>query len=259
MVKYQNGRKSKELVDNENVNKMNLYRRTAMIVGVLFLIDLMMNMIGSSLIESILNTPDYLIGLSVNRNQVITGVLLETISAACLVSIGFMIYPVLKRHSKTAARGYFGIRIIETVIAVGFVISHLLLLVLSQEFVKAGTLEASHFQTLGALLIEGHDYSYQIYLIFYGLGCLILFGVLYKARLVPRFISVWGLIAVVFALTGLVSDMYGSGISMEIYAMPLGLCQIFLAIWLIVKGFNPSAIDSGSDKPNISEVQMSVL
>jgi hypothetical protein len=256
-----NGKKSEKVVDNENTNenvkKMDIYRKTAIIVGVLFIIDLVMNMIGSTLIEDILGSPDYLIGLSVNKNTVITGVLFETISALCLVSIGIMMYPVLKRHGKTAARGYFGIRIVETVIAVSFVISHLLLLALSQEFVRSGTQDVSHFQTLGALLIEGHDFSYQIYLIFYGLGCMMLFGVLYKAKLVPRFISVWGIIGVVIALTGLVFDMYGSGISMEIYAMPLGMCQIFLAIWLIVKGFNPSAIASGSEKPNISDAQMS--
>jgi hypothetical protein len=240
------GRKSKKVMDKENVKIISLYRKTAIIVGALFIIDLVMNMIGSSLIESILDTPDYLVGLSANKNQVITGVLFETISALCLVSIGFIIYPVLRRHGNTAARGYFGIRIIETVIAVSFVISHLLLLVLSQEFVKSGNPDASHFHTLGTLLIEGHDFSYQIYLIFYAFGCLMLFGVLYKAKLVPRFISVWGLIGVVISLTGLGADMYGSSIEMEVYAMPLGLCQIFLAIWLIVKGFNPSAIDSGS-------------
>jgi hypothetical protein len=256
MEEKNNGKKSVNVVNNEFTKekrkKMDLYRKTAIIVGVLFIIDLVMNMIGSTLIEAILDTPDYLIGLSANRNTVITGVLFETISALCLVSIGIMMYPVLRRHGKTAAHGYFGIRIIETVIVVGFVISHLLLLVLSQEFVMSRIPDASHFQTLGALLIEGHDFSYQIYLIFYGLGCVLLFGILFKARLVPRFISVWGLIAVVMSLAGLVADMYGSGVGMEIYAMPLGLCQIFLAIWLIIKGFNPSAFTSESDNSDIN-------
>jgi hypothetical protein len=240
--------------DLMKVKEMNLYRKIAIIVGVLFIIDLMMNAIGSTLIENILDTPDYLIGLSANRNIVMTGVLFETISAICLVSIGIMMYPILKRHSETTARGYFGIRIIETVIAVGFVISHLLLFALSQEFVRSGAMDANHFQTLGTLLKEGHDYNYQIYLVFYSLSCLLLFGLFYKARLVPRFISVWGLCAVGLSLTGLVADMYGSGVGMEIYAMPLGLCQIFLALWLIVKGFNSSSIDSESQKIDVDQV-----
>jgi hypothetical protein len=94
--------------------------------------------------------------------------------------------------------------------------------------------------------MDGHDFSYQVYLIFYGLGSLMLFGLLLRARLVPRPISVWGLIGVVVALTGLVAEMYGSSVGMEVYGMPLGLCQVFLAIWLIVKGFDPSAFSSES-------------
>ncbi len=117
---------------------------------------------------------------------------------------------------------------------------------LSQEYIKAGIPDASHFQTLGALLKEGNNFTYQIYVIFYSLGSLILFYALFKTKLVPRFISVWGLIAAVIMLTGLVSDMFGSNIGMEIYGMPLGLCQVFLGIWLIVKGLNLSVIASES-------------
>jgi hypothetical protein len=248
MIEKYNGKRSVKVGDNEiakkKEKKMNFYRKTAIIVGALFIIDLLMNMIGSTLIEVILDNPDYLIALSANKNQVITGVLLESISAICLVSIGFMIYPILKSYSETIARGYFSIRIIETVIAVGFVISHLLLFALSQEYVKAGTPDASHFQTLGALLIEGHDFSYQIYAIFYSLGSLMLFVLLSRTKLVPQLISIWGLTGAIVMLTGLVVDMYGSGVGMEIYGMPLGLCQIFLAIWLIIKGFNPIALES---------------
>ena len=225
---------------------MNTNRKIARIVGVLFITDLVLHTIGSTLIEVILDTPDYLIKLAANKNPVITGVLLEAICAVSLLIIGFMMYPILKRHNETAALGYFGFRVVETVFAAVFSISHLAMFALSQQYVKAGVPDASHFQTIGALLKEGHNFTYQIYAIFYSLGCLILFGGLFKAKLVPRFISVWGITAAVLLLTGLVADMFGSNVGMEIYGMPLGLCQIFLGIWLIVKGFNSSAIASES-------------
>jgi hypothetical protein len=230
--------------------KLSWHRKIALLVGALFITDLVVNAIGSSIIEGILDGPDYLTKLSEGQAQVMTGVLLETVCALSLLAIGILMYPVLKPHSGTVARGYFGVRIVETVIAVSFVISHLMLFALSRDFVDAGAPDATHYQTMGALLIEGHDFSYQIYLIFYGLSSLMLFGLFLRARLVPRFISIWGLISVVVALTGLVADMFGSTVGMEIYAMPLGLCQIFLAIWLIAKGFDPSAMDpepSGSE------------
>ncbi len=224
--------------------KMDTNKKIAIIVGVLFIAESVVYMIGSTLTEGILNTPDYLIKLAENKNQVITGVLLEAIVVACLVFIGVMMYSILKRHSKTIARGYFGIRIIEAVITVGYLIIHLLFFALSKAYVKAGAPDASYFQTLGVLLEEGLNFAYQIHIIFYGLGFLMLFGLLFKAKLVPQFISIGGLITTVLMLTGLVFDMYGFNLGMEIYASPVVLCQIFLAIWLIVKGFNSSAIAS---------------
>jgi hypothetical protein len=240
MVEQENG---KGLADPVEM-KGDWTRRIAIVVGALFIIDLVMNGIGSTLVEVIIDGPDYLVKLSEHQGQVITGVLLEAISVVCLVTIGFMVYPVLKRQSTTIAHGYLGVRVVETVIAATFVISHLMLLGLSQEYVGADAPDASHYQTIGTLLIKGHDFAYQVYLIFYSLGCLMLFGLMFRARLVPRFISIWGLIGVVVAVSGLVADLYGADVGMETYAMPLGLCQIFLAIWLIAKGFGPSAIAS---------------
>jgi hypothetical protein len=225
---------------------MDSNRKIARIVGIIYIAELVVYMIGSTLTEGILDTPDYLIELAANKNRIILGVLLEAICAASLGAIGVMMYPILKRHSKMIARGYFGIRIVETVFTAVFLFLQLSVFALSQEYVKAGAPAASHFQTLGTLLKEGLASNYQIYFIFYSLGCLMLFGLLFRAKLVPRFISVLGLITAVFGLSGLVSDMFGSGLGLEIYGMPLALSQILLGIWLIIKGVNPSALASGS-------------
>ncbi len=221
---------------------MNSARKIALTIGVLFIAELVLHAIGSILIEAILDTPDYLLRLAANKNPVITGVLLEAICAVCLLIIGFMMYPILKKYNEMVALGYFGFRVVETVIATIFSISHLAMFALSRQYVKAGAPDASNFQTIGALLKEGHNFTYQIYVIFYSMGCLILFSALFKARPVPRIISILGIGAAVLLLIGLVADLYGSNISMEIYAMPLGLSQVLLAIWLIAKGFNASAV-----------------
>lgn len=231
---------------------MNSINKTARIVGALFIAELVVYMIGSTLTEGLLNTPGYLIKLAENKNQIITGVFLEAIVAVCLVFIGVMMYPILKKHSETIARGYFGIRIVEAVITSGYLFIHLSIFALSQEYVKAGTPDDSIFQTLGALLKEGLNFAYQTHIIFYGLSCWMLFGLFFKVSLVPRFISILGLITTVLMLIGLVFDMFGFGVGMEIYSPPLALCQIFLGIWLIIKGFNPSAIASEFATTNIN-------
>lgn len=230
--------------------KMNSTKRISTIAGVLFIVELAVYTIGSTFTEGILNTPDYLARIFVNKGQITTGVLLEVITAACLLFIGVMMYPILKRYNRTVALGYFGIRIVETVFTAVFSIIHLSVFALSQEYAKAGYPDPSHFQTLGALLKRVLGFNYQIYFIFYSLGCLILFGSLFKAKFVPRFMSAFGLVTVALALIGIVSDMFGSGVGMEIYAMPLMLSQVFLGIWLIIKGFNPSTNVSVSIQAN---------
>ena len=96
--------------------------------------------------------------------------------------------------------------------------------------------------------------------IVFALGSLILYSVLYQSKLIPRFISVWGLIAAIVLLTGSVLDnidMFAgiSGLIMElIFALPIAVAEMILAIWLIVKGFNPSAIDYESDKTDTNYV-----
>jgi hypothetical protein len=94
----------------------------------------------------------------------------------------------------------------------------------------------------------------MIYL-FTGIGGLIFSYLLYRSKLVPRLISILGLIGYALLFTGTLLDMLGhvdlDGAGM-IVLLPGGLFEIILPIWLIVKGFNPSAIASGSTKTDIN-------
>jgi len=228
---------------------MNSNKKTARIVGVLFLTATVTYMLGSGLLESILNDPEYLIKVSENKTQVIIGVLLELICGAAIVGIAVLLFPILKKHNESIALGYVGIRVIEAAIVVVRVISPLLLLSLSQEYVKAGAPDASYFQTLGTLAIEWRSWTYQLILMTY-LGGLMLSYILYQSKLIPRSISVLGLVAHPLVVTGALLGMLGlidvtQGAGMLVL-LPGGLFEIILPIWLIVKGFNPSAIDSES-------------
>jgi hypothetical protein len=230
---------------------MKPYRKTAIIVGVLFLTATATYMVGSGFIDSSLNAPDYLINVSENITQVIIGVLLELICGAAVIGIGVMMFPILKKYNEPIALGYVGIRVIEAVIIVVRVISPLLLLTLSQEYVKADTPDASYFQTLGTIAIEWRYWTYQMILMTY-LGGLMFSYLLYQSRLIPRFLSVLGLIGHPLVVTGSLLAMFGvidtlRGVGM-ILMLPGGLFEFLLPIWLFVKGFNSSAIASQSTK-----------
>jgi len=225
---------------------MNSNKKTAIIVGVLFLTAMATSLVGGFWLESLISAPDYLESLSTNKTQVILGVLLELINCIAVVGIAFMIYPIFKPHNESLALGYFGFRVIEAVILIVAVISPLLLVTLSQEYLNASTTDASYFQSLGALFIAVRAQLAGLLVpVFFSLGALVFYYLLYQSKLVPRFLAVWGLIAVVLLFGWNLLENFGIHISVGmVLALPMILNEITLGIWLIVKGFNPPAMDS---------------
>jgi hypothetical protein len=222
--------------------KMNSNTKTARIVGVLFLTAMVTSLLGGVWLESIQSAPDYLITVSANETQVIIGVLLELINCAAVVGIAVMLFPILKRHSEALALGYVGIRVVEATILIVAVISPLLLITLSQEYVAAGASDASYFQTLGTLVIAARAHlAGLLVLAFFSLGAVLFYYSLYQSKLVPRFISVWGFIAVALVLAWNLLETFGISIRAGmVFGLPIILNEVFLGIWLIVKGFNLS-------------------
>jgi hypothetical protein len=234
--------------------KMKSYRKTAIFVGIFFLIGYVILLPGGYLVDSILDAPDYLNIISVNIPRVITGMLLEFINAAAVVGIAVLMFPLLKKQNEALALGYVGSRAVEAALLLVGHIFLLLLLVLSQEYVKAGDPATSYFQTLGTLLIAERGLTFRLVMIVVSLGALMFYYLLYQSSLIPRFISIWGLIGAPLSLAGGLIAIFGyrAGASMPtstmILGLPIMLNEILLGILLIVKGFNPSAIASQSAK-----------
>ena len=232
---------------------MNASRKIAITVGVLYLaVNVIAGPLGLLFTEPSLNAPDYLIKLSANKNQVLVGVLFLLVMAVADAGIGIMVYPVLKKRNVSAAIGYFGARLVESVIFILDALSLLLLLTLSQEFVQAGAPDASYFQTAGQVLRSVRDWAGHVILdvAVFPIGTLVFYYILYQSKLIPRWVSGWGLVGAVLYWAASLLVMFAlitplSTIHVVLQA-PLGLQELALAVWLIVKGFNPSALASGS-------------
>ena len=236
---------------------MDTHRKTAIIVGVLFIFAIVMLFIGEAFYKPILDSPDYLDNAYPNRIVVIIGILLEFTGVPAVILISVFFFPILKKHNEALALGYVGFRLFEAALLSVAYISKLSLINVSQDYLNRGGVDTSYFQYIGSS-IQSVNYwagtTGLIYLIVFALGSLILYSVLYQLKLVPRFISIWGFIAAIVLLTGSVLANIGmfagiSGLILElIVALPIAVAEMMLAIWLIFKGFNPSAIDSESNK-----------
>jgi hypothetical protein len=227
---------------------MNTYKRTARIVGALFLIAMVTSLVGGVWLESLLTAPDYLATISGEETQVLLGVLLELVNCIAVVGIAAALFPLMRVHNEALAAGYLGARVVEVVVLSVAAISPLLLVTLGEEYLAAGAPDAAYFQTAGALVMDARGHLASLLTpIFFSLGALLLYYFLYQSRLVPRFIPVWGFIGVAAMFTLNMVGAFGMSISAAmVFVLPMILNEIFLGIWLLVKGFNSSAISSGS-------------
>jgi hypothetical protein len=227
--------------------RMSARRNTARIVGALFLFSNVTFILGAFMFtEPILGAPDYLTLASANRAKVILGALLEIANGVAYVGIGVLMFPILRQCIESMALGYVGFRIVEFVMQIAADISALAVVTLSEESVRAGVAETSSYQAAGTVLLAQRYWFFQMVSITLGLGALMLYYMLYRTKLVPRFISIWGLIGAAVVLANTMFDVFGVSIPNLGFLMLLN--ELFLGVWLIVKGFDSSAIASGSEE-----------
>ena len=228
---------------------MNSSRKTAIIVGVLYIVATVAGVLSVVSLGSLLDGPDVLINVAANENQVIMVALLELVMAITVAGIAFMIYPILKKNSEVKeglARWYVGTRITEGGIFLVAILGLLSILALSREFVSSGAPDATYFYTITNVLLVVSDYAWMLGYTVFCLGALMLYYLLYQSKLIPRWLSVWGLIGAPLMLAAgllplLINEDPNSMLSMALN-FPIALQEMVFAVWLIVKGFNTSAI-----------------
>jgi len=231
---------------------MNKNKKTAISVGVLFIIASVLGVLGRSFSQPILDAPDYLIKISANENQVIIGGLLSLLAAFASAGIAIGLYPVLKKHHEALALGSVGLRVMEGMLYIIGVVGLLSILTLSQEYVKAGASNASLFQASGTSLLAVRDWAGKLSIIAFTMGALMYYYVFYQSKLVPRWLSGWGFLGAALSLAAVLLAISGQIIYFSmvfiLLQLPIGVQEMVLAVWLIVKGFSPSAIASLSAK-----------
>ena len=231
---------------------MNTYKKTAVIAGVLFIIATAASLLSLPFLGPI-NASDYLVSISANGNQVTIGALFSLIAAFASASIAISLYPVLRKYREELALAAVGFRLIEGVFYIIAVMGLLTLITLSQEFVKAGAPDTSYFQTLGVLSLAGYHWVGNVgSLLAFCLGALTYYYIFFQTRLVPRWLSGWGLVAIALLIVAAILVMFrviGPMSTFQVVlALPIAVQEMVLAVWLIVKGFNSSAIIAGSVK-----------
>jgi hypothetical protein len=232
---------------------MNSYRKTAITVGILFILATAIGMVGKiAFIDPILNASDYLGRISANENRVILGGLLTVFGAFACAGIAIGLYPILKKHHEAFALGSVVFRVMESLLYIVGMVGLLSMLTLSREYAQAGAANASVFQASGTTLLAIKGWAGELAVISFTLGALMYYYVFYRSKLVPRWLSGWGLLAAAASLAAVLLSVFGRIVPFSpvfiLLQIPIGVQELVLAVWLIVKGFNPSAVAALSAK-----------
>ena len=221
------------------------YRKTEIYVALLWIITAAGAIGGASLINPIINTPDYLTLVFPKSVTLTSGMFGWMINDIGIVFIGLLMYPILKKHSESMALGYLSMRMFESLLMIVGVFFALMLIPLSRDFINAGTADVSTLQTIGSILKQAENWFLNLLqLIFLGIGGLILNVIFYKTKLVPRAISIFGFIGYALLLPAAVVGLFGlldptPGGPGSILAVPVALWEIIIMpVWLFTKSFN---------------------
>jgi len=234
---------------------MTATRRTAVVAGVLYLVTHVTSIGGLALYGPVLSKSGYIVG-SVTDTRMLLGAFLEVILALAIVGTAVALYPVVKRQNEGVALGYMGLRTLEAgIIAVG-VVPLLAVVTLRQHLTgTAGTDVVS----LGNALVAFHNWTFLLgpsYVC--GTNTVLIAYLMYRSGLVPRFIPVLGLIGGPLVFASGAAQMFGLYEQVSVWAaiaaLPIFAWEVSLALYLILKGFRPSA----ATRPDTSPVAAGV-
>ena len=229
---------------------MSTNRKTARIVGALYIIGTVSGILSVIFTQPVANAQDYFTAVTANENRVIIGALFILLMGLVLAMVPVVLFPILKKVNEVFALGYAVFRgALETVTYFGMTVCWLLMVPFAQGCSKTPS-TSSTFQNLIDSLRQVKGEINIILIIVFSLGALMLYSMLYTSKLIPRWISVWGVVAILLHLSTAFLDVFGlmdASMSGGTFALnfPIFLQEMVMAVWLIGKGFNPSAIIPG--------------
>jgi hypothetical protein len=215
-------------------------RNAAIVTGALFIIATVAAVVAAALVP-VLTGADYLTRVSAHKNQVAAGAFLHVIAAFASAGIAVALYRVLKKTDAGLALGSVVFRTLEAAMYMVAVVSLLSLLTLGQRFTTAGA-DRTSLQASGESWVSVRDHASLLGVFAFCLGAFIYYYLFYRSRLIPRWLSGWGIVAIILMLAAGVAALFSdSPVTGYVpLAIPIAVQEMVLAVWLIVKGFSSS-------------------
>ena len=212
-------------------------RRVALIAGISYLITFASSIPAVLLIAPVLNDPRYIVGPGADA-RVITGCLLDLVNAIACVGTAVTLFPVIRRHNETMALGFVASRLYEMAVIMIGVICLLAVVALRQPTGDQSVVE------IGQALVAVRNKTFLLGPgLAPGFNALLLGSIFLRARLVPRWMPMVGLIGAPLIIVSVLMRAYGSNEFITAFAAiataPIFVWELSIGLWMAIKGFQP--------------------
>jgi hypothetical protein len=224
-------------------------RRAAVTAGVLFIVATAASLLSSAVEHPVLTGTGYLTRIAENTSRVSAGGLLELVAAGASAGIAISLYPVLRKRSEGLALGAVVFRALEAVMYTAGAVITLSLPNVARQYAQAAALSHGGIRAIGDALTGVREDAILAGVFAFILGALMYYYVLYRSRLVPRWLSGWGIAAEFPMLIACLSASFSHTpvTSFKILILPIAVQEMVLAAWLIFRGFSPGAADRAAE------------
>ncbi|WP_423997092.1 DUF4386 domain-containing protein [Maribacter sp. IgM3_T14_3] len=217
---------------------MKSYKDLGKIAGLLFLVNLIPYVIAQMVIlDGLFYVPNYLEVLSSNRTRIGIAVLLQFISITAMIAFAVHMFSILREFGNKLSLGYLGLRFVEFGIIVFSITKQLSLFEYSQLVKNIKFEELPLSQLLADSMLQELEWIGIIYMLVFVIHCVIFYYLLFKSNLVPKIISIGGLIATLLAFTNIINHLFNLNFGGFFLFAPIGIVELILAFWILLKGF----------------------
>lgn len=225
---------------------MNTNRKTAVLVGLFFIIGTVAGILSGVVTGPVLDASDYLTQVNANEGSVILGALLVLVMGFPLAMIPAMMFPIFRKYNEPLALGAVVFRgVLEAVTYMVIAICWLLLIPVSQVFMNAGAADAPTIQAVGTILRQAVYWTEHLLALVFTIGALMLYWLFYKTKLIPSWLALWGFFGAILYFAAPIFNMFDPlhpalslGVKWGNLMAPLAIQEMVFALWMIIKGFN---------------------
>ena len=211
--------------------------RASRIIGALILAQMVCAVLVNFVLEApLFGSPGFLVNAAAHSRQIGVSVFAGLATGAIFLAIAITAFPVFRQRSQALALWLFALAVVGLSLAAVEHMSVMSMVSLSQAYASAAAAEQGQIQALRVVMASARNWAHYLGRFSDGSTLFVLYVALYRFALVPRALAAFGLVGVVLQLTAIAMPFFGHGVVFPMLA-PLGVSQLVLALWLIVKGF----------------------